>query len=83
MNNDKISQYIGQFGGFLAAVFFFFTTLNIQFEWFNLESIDAFQGVLIAAIPFILLIYGVWKNGYIFTSKAKRQEEALKRQGLK
>jgi cbb3-type cytochrome oxidase subunit 3 len=55
----------------------------VEFEWFNTESIDAFVGVLIAAVPFIIVLYGVWKNTYLVKKKAKAQEAALKRQGLK
>lgn len=83
MNADKLKQYIGLFGGLLSAILLFLGTLNIKFEWFNEASISAFEGVLIAAVPFALLIYGVYKNSYIVTKKAKRQEEELKRKGLK
>ncbi len=83
MTKDKLTQYIGLFGGLLSAVLLFLGTLNIEFEWFNTASIDSFTAVLIATIPFALLIYGVYKNSYILTKKAKGQEEALKRQGWK
>lgn len=83
MTNDKLKQYIGLFGGLLSAVLLFLGTLNVQFDWFNTDSIDAFIGVLVAAIPFVLLIYGVYKNTYIMTDKAKKQEKELKRKGLK
>ena len=81
--NDKLKQHIGLFGGLLSAVLLFLATLNIEFEWFNTESIGAFEGVLIAAIPFALLIYAVYRNSYIITDKAKKQVEELKRRGLK
>jgi protein-S-isoprenylcysteine O-methyltransferase Ste14 len=81
--NDKIKQYIGLFGGFLSAVLLFLGTLNVEFEWFTTDSIDAFIAVLIAFIPFALLIYGVYKNSYIMTGKARKQEQELKRKGLK
>ncbi|MEK4403420.1 phage holin [Sporosarcina sp. FSL K6-6792] len=81
--DDKLKQYIGLFGGLLSAILLFLTTLNIEFEWFNTDSIGAFEGVLIAAVPFALLVYGVYKNSYVFTEKAKKQERALKQRGLK
>ena len=59
------------------------TTLNIEFEWFNTDSIGAFEGVLIAEVPFVLLVYGVYKNTYVLTEKAKKLERALKQRGLK
>lgn len=83
MTTDKLKQYVGLFGGLLSAVLLFLTTLNIEFEWFNMESIGAFEGVLIALVPFVLLIYGVYKNSYIITDNAKKQEEELKKKGLK
>ncbi|MFC5587535.1 phage holin [Sporosarcina soli] len=83
MNADKLKQYIGLLGGLLSAILLFLGTLNVKFEWFNEASIGAFEGVLIAVAPFALLIYGVYKNSYIVTKKAKRQEEELKRKGLK
>lgn len=81
--NDKIKQYVALFGGFLSAVLLFLGTLNIEFQWFNTESITAFTAVLVAAIPFVLLIYGVYKNSYVMTDEAREQEAELKRKGLK
>lgn len=83
MTTDKLKQYIGLFGGWLSAILLFLGTLNVKFEWFNQESINAFVVVLIASVPFILVIYGVWKNTYLVRKKAREQERMLKRQGLK
>ena len=83
MTEEKLKQYIALFGGWLSAVLLFLGTLNIKFEWFNPESISAFVVVLTASVPFVLVGYGVWKNSYVITKKAKGQEEALKRMGWK
>lgn len=83
MSADKLKQYIGLFGGLLSAVLLFLGTLNVEFKWFNTSSIESFTAVLIAMIPFVIAIYGVWKNSYVLTDKAKVQEEVLKRNGLK
>ena len=83
MTTDKLKQYIGLFGGWLSAVLLFLGTLNVKFEWFNAASIEAFVAVLIAAVPFFLIIYGVWKNTYLVRKRAKEQERALKQRGLK
>lgn len=80
---DKIKQFVGLIGGFLSAVLLFLQSLNVEFAWFNQEVIGTFSNVLIASIPFVLVIYGVYKNSYIITDKAKVQEKALKKQGLK
>lgn len=83
MNADKLKQFIGLFGGFLSAVLLFLGTLNVKFEWFNATTIEAFIAVLIAFVPFVLLMYGVYKNSYVFSEKAKKQERVLKQKGLK
>ena len=83
MTADKLKQYIGLFGGLLSAVLLFLGTLNVEFKWFNASSIESFTAVLIAAIPFVIAIYGVWKNSYVLTKQARYQEKVLKDKGLK
>lgn len=83
MTAEKLKQYIALFGGLLSAVLLFLGTLGVQFDWFTEDSIGAFTNVLIAAVPFILVIYGVWKNSYIVTKQACEQEQYLKEKGLK
>lgn len=83
MTKDKLMQYIGLFGGLLSAVLLFLGTLNVEFKWFNTASVESFTAVLIACVPFALAIFGVWKNSYILTPKAKTQEKVLERNGLK
>ncbi|MGF9978890.1 phage holin [Viridibacillus arvi] len=80
---DKLKQYIGLFGGWLGAVLLFLQALNINLQHFNDVTIEAFVGVLMASIPFILVGYGVWKNSYVISKQAKDQEEFLKKKGLK
>lgn len=80
---DKLKQYIGLFGGWLGAVLLFLQALDINLQHFNEVTIDAFVGVLMASIPFILVGYGVWKNSYVISKQAKDQEELLKKKGLK
>lgn len=83
MTADKLKQYVALFGGWLSAILLFLGTLNVTFDWFNQESIDAFVVVLIASIPFVLVLYGVWKNTYLVKKQAIAQENVLKRNGLK
>ena len=83
MNADKLKQYVALFGGWLSAVLLFLGTLNVKFEWFNEASIGAFEVVLMASVPFVVALYGVYKNSYRLSEKAKKQEEELKRKGLK
>lgn len=83
MTSEKLKEYVALCGGLLSAVLLFLTTLNIKFDWFNEISINAFTAVLLATIPFVLVVYGVYKNSYIITKKAKEQEGILKQKGLK
>lgn len=83
MTADKLKQYIAFFGGFLGTLYLFFQSIGVDLVWFNQGSIDSFVDVLIAAIPFILIAYGLYKNTYLITKQARKQEEELKRQGLK
>lgn len=83
MTEDKLKQYIALFGGLLSAILLFLQALGIDLTWFTDETIDALINVALAAVPFALVIYGVWKNTYIVTKKARQQEENLKEKGLK
>lgn len=83
MNADKVKQYVALFGGWLSAVLLFLGTIGFAFERFNQDSIDAFIVVLTASVPFVLAMYGVYKNSYRLSEKAKRQEDELKKRGLK
>ncbi|MGG0666770.1 phage holin [Viridibacillus arvi] len=80
---DKLKQYIALFGGLLSAVLLFLGSLGVDLWWFNDNTIDTFINVLLATVPFILIVYGVYKNSYIITKQAKEQEELLKEMGLK
>ena len=86
MNNmtaDKLKQCIALFGGMLSAILLFLQSIGVTSDWFTEESVNAFNQVLITAVPFVLVVYGVWKNSYIVTTKAKEQEKLLKEKGLK
>ncbi len=83
MTADKLKQYIGLFGGVLGAVLLFLQSLGLTFTHFNDDTINAFVNVLESLIPFVLVAYGVYKNSYIITKKAKAQENELKKKGMK
>lgn len=55
----------------------------MEMKWYTEESIDAFTKVLIATVPFALVIYGIWKNTYVVSKAAKNQEKELEKKGLK
>ncbi|VDG98920.1 Uncharacterised protein [Lysinibacillus sphaericus] len=81
--DDKLKQIIALFGGWLSAILLFLGVVGLSFDWFNQESIDALLVVLIASVPLGVALYGIYKNTYQLSRKAKRQEDELKRKGLK
>lgn len=83
MTADKLKEYIALFGGLLSAILLFLQALGIELFWFTDDSIETFINAALAAVPFVLVVYGVWKNTYIVSKKAKEQEAKLKEEGLK
>lgn len=83
MNTDKLKQYIGFIGGALGGILLFLQSLGVELTHFNNDSIQAFTDMLLTFVPLILIGYGVWKNQYLVTDKAKKQENELKKKGLK
>ncbi|WP_336866400.1 phage holin [Peribacillus frigoritolerans] len=80
---DKTKQYIAMIGGALGALFLFFQSLGFQVDWFNENTINSFINFLTALVPLGFALYGVYKNQYLLTKKAKKQEVVLKEEGLK
>ncbi|WP_260399795.1 SPP1 phage holin family protein [Peribacillus simplex] len=80
---DKTKQYIAMIGGALGALLLFFRSLGFQVDWFNENTINSFINFLTALVPLGFALYGVYKNQYLLTKKAKKQEVVLKEEGLK
>ena len=80
---DKAKQWIALVGGMLGALLLFLQSVGIEWSWFNAESINSFTVLLTALVPFILVVYGIYKNQYLLSKKAKEQEEVLKRNNMK
>jgi len=68
-------------GGFLTALLMFFGTIGISFEWFTVDSINAFVVLITAFALLVTNLYAVWKNTYT-SKKAQLQKMALQKQGL-
>jgi protein-S-isoprenylcysteine O-methyltransferase Ste14 len=81
--NDKIKQFVALIGGFLGALYLALQSVGITAEWFNPDSINAWLEVLNAGIPLLLIAYGIYKNTFVITDKARKQEQELERQGMK
>lgn len=82
-DGDKVKQYIAFIGGALGGVLLFLQSIGIDLTYFTDDTIDAFVQMLESFVPLILVGYGVWKNQYIVSGKAKVQENELKKRGLK
>ncbi|WP_432724606.1 phage holin [Staphylococcus equorum] len=83
MKKDKVSQFIALTGGFLGALYMALNASGISAEWINPQKVDAWVNVLNTGIPVALTFYGVYKNTFVVTKKAKEQEEALKDLNMK
>lgn len=67
----------------LSALLLFFATIGVAFDWFTMESINAF-GILVGALIALgSALYGIYKNTYALTRKAKNQANLLRSRGLK
>lgn len=83
MENEKVKEYVAMFGGVLGALLLLFRAVGWDPTIFNEDSINAIVNFLTLTIPFLLVTYGIYKNTYILTDKAKVQEQVLKEKGLK
>src|SRR5699024_1391443 len=79
----NVNRYIAFIGGALGGVLLFLQSLGIDLPYFTDDTIDAFVQMMESFVPLILVGYGVWKNQYIVSGKAKIQENELKKRGLK
>ena len=80
---DKAKQWIALIGGVLGALLLFLNSLGVSFAWFNDETINSFMNFLTTLVPFLLVLYGVYKNQYLLSRKAQKQEEILKDHNMK
>lgn len=82
-NTDAAKEIAKLVTGWLGAAAGVLATLNIKYEWLTPESINAFGLFLIATVMLVTTVYGVYKNSYVMTKKAKMQSNVLKQRGLK
>ena len=80
MSKEKVKQFVAMIGGFLGALYLALQVSGIEFPWFNTQSIDAWMAVLNAGIPLAFVIYGIYKNQYLLTERAREQERKLNEQ---
>lgn len=83
MTSDKLKQYIGLLGGMLGTLYLALKSSGIEVEFLNPDKLNAWENFFTSAVPFIMAIYGVYKNSYLIHDKSKAQEEYLKENNLK
>jgi hypothetical protein len=68
-----------QIVGFLSALLLFLGTINVRFEWFTMDSVNALGVVIVAGFPLAATIITIYKNHYGFTQKARAEKQLLER----
>lgn len=82
VKSEAKGDLVSQFTAILSALLPILGILGINLEWFNAEFIDSL-GILLSSIIFFgVNVFGIWKNHYS-GKKAQKQNEELKRKGLK
>jgi len=82
VKNDKVKGLIHQILGVLLAFSAFAGVAGFGMEWLNEELINSFGLLLYAVAGFAYTAYTIYKN-HFSGKKARAQNEALKKQGLK
>lgn len=67
----------------LMALYSFFLTLNISFEWFTPDTINAFGVFILAAGAFGLSAWTGWRNTYLTQKGLERAAKVLDETGKK
>ena len=82
VKNEKIRGLIHQVAGILLAFSAFAGVAGFGMDWLNEELINSFTVLLYAVAGFGYTAYTIYKN-HFSSKKARVQNEALKKQGLK
>lgn len=82
VKNEKVRGLIHQVAGILLAFSAFAGVAGFGMEWLNEELINSFTVLLYAVAGFGYTAYTIYKN-HFSGKKARVQNEALKKQGLK
>lgn len=78
--SQKVKALVTQIVGMLSALLLFLGTVGIRYEWFTLDSINAFGVFLTAAILLAITLREIWANHfYQWKAFIKAEEEKRKR----
>lgn len=80
--DNKVKSWVILVTGVLSSLLLFLGTINVKYDWFTMESIGAFGGLLTAFLVLVFNLYAVWENTYV-TKKGKKELEVLERNDLK
>ncbi|HAC0715653.1 TPA_asm: hypothetical protein GYZ54_14115 [Listeria monocytogenes] len=79
--DSKKKQWAIQLTGLLTAIYTLLTSLNLHFDWFTMDSINAFVAVFVALVAFGGTLYPTFKNTFLF--KKGKEQASLIKEGLK
>ncbi|MBC1722233.1 hypothetical protein [Listeria seeligeri] len=79
--DSKKKQWAIQLTGLLTAIYTLLASLNLHFEWFTMDSINAFVAVFVALVAFAGTLYPTFKNTFLF--KKGKEQAVLIEKGLK
>ena len=82
VKRDANKDLIRQIAAILVALSGFLGVLGYQFEWLTEESINSFIVLLYAVAGFGYTAYEIYKNHFA-GKRARKQNEVLKKEGLK
>lgn len=61
----------------MGSIYLFLQTIGVSFDWFTEDSIDAFSNCVAASIALAVVAYGIYKNTYVLTSRAREEKKIL------
>lgn len=79
---QKVKDLVTQITTMLSALLLFFGTVGIRYDWFNLDSINAFGVLLTALILLGATLWGIYTNTF-YQWKAFRIAKEKEQQRLK
>lgn len=80
VHKTAVKGLIQQFSGILSALLLLFGTLNIEYSWFNEESINAFVLFVTAIALFGISAYSTYKNSFSGAKAQKQKRDQLERE---
>lgn len=60
--DNKVKSWVILVTGVLSSLLLFLGTINVKYDWFTMESIGAFGGLLTAFLILVFNLYAVWET---------------------